>query len=156
MGYQDPADQEGSCFPVYNDQIGRHPAIRVDGPVADLPEASGLEPRAGPPRGRHGAGQQEINYRFNSLQHAGDDLMKYKYVVHETAALRRQGRHLHAEADRRRQRHRACTRHQSLWKDGKPLFYDEKGYAGLSDLARWYIGGLSSTPPPCWPSPTHP
>ena len=32
--------------------------------------------------------------------------------------------------------------HQSLWKDGKPLFYDEKGYAGLSDLARWYIGGL--------------
>ena len=66
-----------------------------------------------------GAGQQEINYRFNSLQHAGDDLMKYKYVVHETAAL-----------------------HQSLWKDGKPLFYDEKNYGGLSDMARWYIGGL--------------
>ena len=52
-----------------------------------------------------GAGQQEINYRFNSLQHAGDD-------------------------------------HQSLWKDGKPLFYDEKNYGGLSDMARWYIGGL--------------
>lgn len=34
-----------------------------------------------------GAGQQEINYRFNSLRNAGDDLMKYKYVVHETAAL---------------------------------------------------------------------
>ncbi|MCT6920116.1 MAG: glutamine synthetase beta-grasp domain-containing protein, partial [Bifidobacteriales bacterium] len=34
-----------------------------------------------------GAGQQEINYRFNTLLHAGDDLMKYKYVVHETAAL---------------------------------------------------------------------
>jgi glutamine synthetase len=32
--------------------------------------------------------------------------------------------------------------HQSLWKDGKPLFFDEKGYGGLSDLARWYIGGL--------------
>ena len=32
--------------------------------------------------------------------------------------------------------------HQSLWKDGKPLFYDELGYAGLSDMARWYIGGL--------------
>ena len=27
--------------------------------------------------------------------------------------------------------------HQSLWKDGKPLFYDENGYGGLSDLARW-------------------
>ena len=32
--------------------------------------------------------------------------------------------------------------HQSLWKDGKPLFYDESGYAGLSDIARHYIGGL--------------
>jgi glutamine synthetase len=32
--------------------------------------------------------------------------------------------------------------HQSLWKDGKPLFFDESGYGGLSDLARWYIGGL--------------
>jgi glutamine synthetase len=32
--------------------------------------------------------------------------------------------------------------HQSLWKDGSPLFYDEVGYAGLSDMARWYIGGL--------------
>jgi glutamine synthetase len=32
--------------------------------------------------------------------------------------------------------------HQSLWKDGEPLFYDEVGYAGLSDTARYYIGGL--------------
>ena len=32
--------------------------------------------------------------------------------------------------------------HQSLWKNGEPLFYDENGYGGLSDLARWYIGGL--------------
>ena len=32
--------------------------------------------------------------------------------------------------------------HQSLWKDGEPLFFDETGYAGLSDIARWYIGGL--------------
>ncbi|MTA84141.1 MAG: type I glutamate--ammonia ligase, partial [Actinobacteria bacterium] len=32
--------------------------------------------------------------------------------------------------------------HQSLWKDGKPLFYDESGYGGLSDMARWYIGGI--------------
>ena len=32
--------------------------------------------------------------------------------------------------------------HQSLWKGGEPLFFDEAGYAGLSDLARWYIGGL--------------
>jgi glutamine synthetase len=32
--------------------------------------------------------------------------------------------------------------HQSLWQDGEPLFFDEQGYAQLSDTARWYIGGL--------------
>ena len=32
--------------------------------------------------------------------------------------------------------------HQSLWKDGEPLFYDEQGYGQLSDIARWYIGGI--------------
>ena len=32
--------------------------------------------------------------------------------------------------------------HQSIWKDGSPLFYNEVGYAGLSDLGRYYIGGL--------------
>jgi glutamine synthetase len=32
--------------------------------------------------------------------------------------------------------------HQSLWKGGEPLFFSETGYAGLSDMARWYIGGL--------------
>ena len=31
--------------------------------------------------------------------------------------------------------------HQSLWKDGEPLFYGD-GYGGLSDMGRWYIGGL--------------
>jgi glutamine synthetase len=32
--------------------------------------------------------------------------------------------------------------HQSIWSNGEPLFYDESGYAGLSDMARYYIGGL--------------
>ena len=32
--------------------------------------------------------------------------------------------------------------HQSLWKGGKPLFYDAKGYALTSEICRWYIGGL--------------
>jgi len=32
--------------------------------------------------------------------------------------------------------------HQSIWKGGQPLFYSETGYAGLSDIGRWYIGGL--------------
>src|SRR3546814_16822538 len=37
--------------------------------------------------------------------------------------------------------------HQSLWNDGKPLFYDETGYGGLSDIARWYIGGILAHAP---------
>jgi glutamine synthetase len=32
--------------------------------------------------------------------------------------------------------------HQSLWKGGRPLFYDAKGYAECSQLMLWYIGGL--------------
>ena len=37
--------------------------------------------------------------------------------------------------------------HQSLWKGKDNLFYDVKGYAGLSDKARWYIGGLLAHAP---------
>ena len=88
-----------------------------------------------------GAGQQEINYRYNTLVHAGDDLMKYKYVVHETAALAGKAATFMPKpiaGDNGTGMH--C--HQSLWRDGKPLFYDERGYGGLSDIARWYIGGL--------------
>jgi glutamine synthetase len=32
--------------------------------------------------------------------------------------------------------------HSSLWKGGEPLFYQEGTYAGISDMARWYIGGI--------------
>ena len=32
--------------------------------------------------------------------------------------------------------------HQSLWKAGSPLFFDAEGYAGLSETALYYIGGL--------------
>jgi glutamine synthetase len=87
------------------------------------------------------AGQQEINYRFNTLLHSADDLMKFKYVIRNVAfnagktvtfmpkpIFGDNGSGMHS--------------HQSLWQNGDPLFYDEKGYGGLSDIARWYIGGL--------------
>lgn len=87
------------------------------------------------------AGQQEINYRFNTMLHAGDDLMKFKYVIKNVAWAHGKtvtfmpkplfgdnGSGMHV--------------HQSIWKDGEPLFYDENGYGGLSDIARWYIGGI--------------
>ncbi|AKE39126.1 type I glutamate--ammonia ligase [Corynebacterium camporealensis] len=86
-------------------------------------------------------GQNEINYKFDSLLHAADDIQTFKYIVKNTAAqfgksatfmpkplANDNGSGMHA--------------HQSLWKDGKPLFHDEEGYAGLSDVARYYIGGI--------------
>ena len=95
-------------------------------------------------RGHHEvgtAGQAEINYKFNTLLHAADDLMLFKYLVKNTAwqhgktatfmpkpLFGDNGSGMHA--------------HQSLWKDGAPLFHDEAGYGGLSDTARHYIGGL--------------
>jgi glutamine synthetase len=87
------------------------------------------------------AGQAEINYRFNTLLNAADDVMKFKYVIRNTAWANGKtatfmpkpifgdnGSGMHV--------------HQSVWSDGEPLFYDEAGYAGLSDLARHYIGGI--------------
>ncbi|MDO5619392.1 type I glutamate--ammonia ligase [Kocuria sp.] len=88
-----------------------------------------------------GPGQAEINYRFNTLSHAADDLQKFKYVVKNTADMFGKSATFMPKPifnDNGSGMH--C--HQSLWKGGEPLFYDEKGYAGLSDLARWYIGGL--------------
>ena len=87
------------------------------------------------------AGQAEINYRFNTLQHAGDELMLFKYIIKNVAWA--QGRTATFMpkplfGDNGSGMHT----HQSLWKEGTPLFYDELGYGGLSDTARWYIGGL--------------
>ena len=45
--------------------------------------------------------------------------------------------------------------HQSLWAGGEPLFYDETGYGGLSDVARWYIGGLLHHAPSLLPLRRH-
>ena len=87
------------------------------------------------------AGQAEINWRFDTLLKAADDVMKFKYLVKNTAweagktatfmpkpIFGDNGSGMHC--------------HQSIWENGEPLFYDESGYAGLSDMARWYIGGL--------------
>jgi glutamine synthetase len=87
------------------------------------------------------AGQAEINYRFDSLRKSADKVQLFKYIVKNVAheagktvtfmpkpIFGDNGSGMHC--------------HQSLWKDGDPLFYDERGYGGLSDTARWYIGGL--------------
>ncbi len=87
------------------------------------------------------AGQAEINYKFGTLLHAADQVMLFKYVIKNVAwdaGLTATFMPKPLFGDNGSGMH--C--HQSLWKDGSPLFYDERGYAGLSDLARWYIGGL--------------
>ena len=86
------------------------------------------------------AGQAEIDMKFDTLVKMADDLMKYKHVVKNVARkhgmtatfmpkplFRDNGSGMHT--------------HQSLWKDGKPLFAGD-GYAGLSKMALYYIGGI--------------
>ncbi len=87
------------------------------------------------------AGQAEINYRFNSLLDAADDVMKFKYIIRNVAYQAGKTATFMPKpifGDNGSGMH--C--HQSLWADGEPLFYDEAGYAGLSDMARYYIGGI--------------
>ncbi len=92
------------------------------------------------------AGQAEIDMRFDTLLRMADKLMLYKYVTKNVARARDltvtfmpkpifqdNGSGMHT--------------HQSLWKGGEPLFFAETGYAGLSDMARWYIGGLLAHAP---------
>ena len=87
------------------------------------------------------AGQAEIDFRFGTLLKTADNLMTFKYIVKNVAyaaghtvtfmpkpLFQDNGSGMHC--------------HQSLWKGGEPLFYDEVGYGGLSDLARHYVGGL--------------
>jgi glutamine synthetase len=92
------------------------------------------------------AGQAEINYKFNTLLHAADQVMLFKYVVKNVAwAAGKTATFMPKPLFGDNGSGMHC--HQSLWKDGAPLFYDELGYAGLSDTARWYIGGLLSHAP---------
>src|SRR5437660_4865762 len=87
------------------------------------------------------AGQAEIDMRFDSLTKKGEKMMTYKYVIKNVCAqngyvatfmpkplFQDNGSGMHV--------------HQSLWKDGENLFASSKGYAGLSQEAIWYIGGL--------------
>ncbi len=87
------------------------------------------------------AGQAEINYQFDSLLAAADQVMLFKYVIKNTAwAAGKTATFMPKPLFGDNGSGMHC--HQSVWKDGAPLFYDELGYAGLSDAARYYIGGL--------------
>ena len=85
--------------------------------------------------------QGEIGIKFGTLVEAADNVQKYKYVVKMVAHLNGKtatfmpkplfgdnGNGMHV--------------HQSIWKDGKNLFYNEGEYANLSETAIHYIGGI--------------
>ena len=87
------------------------------------------------------AGQSEIGMRFDTLTKMADKVLLFKYIVKNVARKSNltatfmpkplfgdNGSGMHT--------------HQSLWKDNVNCFYDESGYAGLSDMAKYYIGGL--------------
>ena len=87
------------------------------------------------------AGQGEIDIRFDELTRVGDKIALYKYIIKNIARshnlvatfmpkplFQDNGSGMHV--------------HQSLWKNGKNIFYDPQGYSLLSDDALYYIGGL--------------
>jgi len=86
------------------------------------------------------AGQAEIDIRFGPLVKTADTLMMYKYIVKNVA--RRHGKTVTFMpkpifGDNGTGMHT----HQSIWKDGKPLFAG-KEYAGISQTCLYYIGGI--------------
>ena len=86
------------------------------------------------------AGQCEIDFKFSNLLHTADNLMLFKYVVKNTAYLHGKTATFMPKplyGDNGSGMH--C--HQSLWKDDEPLFGGDE-YAGLSEMALHYIGGL--------------
>src|SRR5215469_17012363 len=85
-------------------------------------------------------GQCEIDQRFNPLVTSADWMMIYKYIIRNVA--RQYGKTVTFMPKPIYQDNgNGMHTHQSLWKDGKPLFTGDQ-YAGLSPLALWYIGGL--------------
>jgi glutamine synthetase len=85
-------------------------------------------------------GQGEIDLHYASLLRSADAMMLYKYIVRNVA--RQNGKTAtFMPKPLFNENGNSMHTHQSLWKGGKPLFFGD-GYAGLSEIALWYIGGL--------------
>ncbi|QJE72731.1 type I glutamate--ammonia ligase [Aerophototrophica crusticola] len=86
------------------------------------------------------ASQHELGVKFGTLVKMADGMQLFKYVVHNVAASYGKTATFMPKpvfGDNGSGMH--C--HQSIWKDGKPLFAGN-GYADLSDTALYYIGGI--------------
>ncbi|BAU42737.1 type I glutamate--ammonia ligase [Leptolyngbya sp. O-77] len=85
-------------------------------------------------------GQCELGIRFDTLVQSADNLMIYKYVIKNVA--RKYGKTVtFMPKPVFNDNGSGMHTHQSIWKDGQPLFAGD-GYAGLSQMALWYIGGI--------------
>ncbi len=87
------------------------------------------------------AGQVELGMRFNTLTRMADQLLLYKYIAKNVA--RKNGKTVTFMpkplfGDNGSGMHV----HSSLWKGDSNVFFDASGYAGLSETAKYYIGGL--------------
>jgi glutamine synthetase len=91
-------------------------------------------------------GQCEIDLRYQPLTRMADQVMTYKYVVKNVARAAGKcatfmPKPLYGDNGS------GMHTHQSLWKNGAPLMAETDGYAGLSKLARTYVGGLLAHAP---------
>lgn len=88
-----------------------------------------------------GPGQLEVEVELGEMTHLADGTMAAKYVIRNTAVqagktVTFMPKPIYGEAGS------GMHVHMLLKKDGKPLFYDEKGYGQLSETALYFIGGL--------------
>lgn len=85
--------------------------------------------------------QQEIDLRFDTLTTMGDWQMWYKYIIKNVAR-----RHGYSATFMPKpvfgDNGSGMHVHNSLWKNGEALFFDGEGYAMLSEVALYYIGGI--------------
>jgi glutamine synthetase len=86
------------------------------------------------------AGQGEIDMKYDSLLRASDKLMWFKHIV-KNVSFRNGKTATFMPKPMFGDNGNGMHCHQSLWLEGKPLFAGD-GYAGLSDTALWYIGGI--------------
>ena len=87
------------------------------------------------------AGQAEIDMRYAPLTKMADHLMTLKYIAKNVA--RKHGKVLtYMPKPLYGDNGSGMHTHQSLAKEGKNLFYDKNGYALISQMCKWYIGGL--------------
>lgn len=87
------------------------------------------------------AGQAEIDIKYDSLLRQADKIMLFKYVIKNVARAHGKTATFMPKplfGDNGSGMHT----HISLWKNSNTLFSDPKGYAGLSQTALWFIGGL--------------